>query len=162
MVAVDLVSDVVELANSMSTINAKIEAESIRFIKENKAGLIRRFASIEEYPPARRPVSVFMAGCPGAGKTEVSKNLIRVIKEKVIRIDADDIRKFLPQYNGKNTDDVQKASFIGVDKLLDHTLRNRQNFILDGTFSLKYQKAKSNIERAIRPEGCLDVVDKKL
>ena len=53
-----------------------------------------------------------MAGSPGAGKTEVSKAFAALLEElpaqgfdglgKVLRIDPDDYRAYLPGYTGSN------------------------------------------------------------
>ena len=128
-----------------------IGAKSIKYIKNNRVKLIEQFASLAKYPPDKNPIALYMAGCPGAGKTEFSKYLIQVIDtHTVVRIDADEIRSFIPYYTGDNSDQVNSACYIGVEKLLDHCLQNDQNYILDGTFSFKYKKAKQNIERALK------------
>ena len=44
--------------------------------KRNKNAIARRLTNTELYLPEENPVSVFMAGSPGAGKTESSKELI--------------------------------------------------------------------------------------
>ena len=47
-----------------------------------------------------------MAGSPGAGKTEYSKRFVDGVKKdtgaSIVRIDGDEIREILPQYNGSN------------------------------------------------------------
>ncbi|MBU6431262.1 MAG: zeta toxin family protein [Patescibacteria group bacterium] len=62
------------------------------FIKENIKLLINKFAEKTKYPPDDNPVSIFMSGAPGAGKTEFSKNLINIFEDmfspaKIVRID---------------------------------------------------------------------------
>jgi len=56
--------------------------KAVEHIKANKKELIERFASLSIFPIENIPVSVFMAGSPGAGKTEFSKNLIKSFEEK--------------------------------------------------------------------------------
>jgi glutaredoxin-related protein len=136
--------------------NEEIKAQAVVFAKKNKMRIAREFTNPLIYVPDIKPVSVFMAGSPGAGKTEYSKNLIEIIegnmKEgkqcRVIRIDADDIRSLIPGYTGKNSQLFQGAVSLIVEKIHDIVLHNRQNFILDGTFS-KYEKAKDNIIRSL-------------
>ena len=41
--------------------------------------------------PDENPTAIFMAGLPGAGKTEFSKALIDLLDSKVIRLDMDEI-----------------------------------------------------------------------
>lgn len=100
------------------------------------------------------PSIFFMAGSPGAGKTEFSKNFILDFKKRtndfsIARIDADDLRELCPQYCGSNSSDVQKAAVLGVNKLYDHCLKKKYNILLDGTFA-NFDYAKINIERALK------------
>ncbi|WP_296219518.1 zeta toxin family protein [Pseudomonas sp. UBA2684] len=53
-----------------------IEQRAIAFAKANRTRIARELANVKIYPGEDTPVSVFMAGSPGAGKTEVSKALI--------------------------------------------------------------------------------------
>ena len=116
--------------------------------------LIEKFASINIYPSVANPEAFFMAGSPGAGKTEYSKAFISALeakdsKRKIVRIDADEVRDSLPMYNHKNSDEVQGAAVRGVEKMLDHVLKNNQEFLLDATFAL-YDKSYTNIDRCLR------------
>ena len=131
----------------------KITEESILYIKHNKKLLCSKFASIEDFPPTNRPFSIFMAGSPGSGKTEFSTSFIKNFtnideKIKVVRIDADEIRKILPHFTGKNSYLVQPAAALGVEKLYDHVQDYKQNVIVDSTFA-DYKIAHSNVKRAI-------------
>jgi len=134
-----------------------IKKEAIDFVKnkENVRKLIQEFADIRKIAPDATPVSVFMAGSPGAGKTEFSKELINILwdnnKNLVARIDADEIRNKLPSYVGGNAYLFQGAVSIAVEKIHDSVLKNRQNFILDGTLS-NFEKAKDNIERSLKKD----------
>jgi predicted ABC-type ATPase len=131
-----------------------VAEEAKRFAKtpEFREKLVATFADPHIFPPEDRPLSIYMAGSPGAGKTEFSKQFIALFEEKfstkIVRIDADEIRALLPQYSGENSWQVQGAAAIGVEKLYDSVLRNRQHVILDGTLS-RYEKAKDNIRRSI-------------
>jgi len=130
----------------------EIRAAAIDFAKHNKKRLAEELTNKEIFKPDAMPVSVFMAGSPGAGKTEFSKNLILVIEKhkesRVIRIDPDDIRALLPGYTGNNSYLFQGAVSLVVEKIHDLALRQKQNFIFDGTFS-KYNKAIENINRSL-------------
>ncbi|MDP3042897.1 MAG: zeta toxin family protein [bacterium] len=118
------------------------------FIKKNKRLLFEKFASDKIYKPNEKPISLFMAGSPGAGKTEYSKRFIEKFNSDMIRIDADDIRQIIPQYNGANSDVVQGAASIAVDILYSHALKNKYNLLLDGTFA-KFDIVYRNVERSI-------------
>jgi predicted ABC-type ATPase len=129
-----------------------LTAESAKnFIKEHRRELLQNFASLEKFPPSESPpTTYFMAGSPGAGKTEFSKQILDLLPEEhIVRIDADEIKTFIPQYNKENSDVIQGAASLGVEKLYDHVLRNKQNALIDGTLA-NYEKAKKNIERSLR------------
>ncbi|MBI2458967.1 MAG: zeta toxin family protein [Parcubacteria group bacterium] len=129
-------------------INIKEAEEAKKFIKKNRKLLIEKFAKPDFYKSIVNPVTIFMAGSPGAGKTEFSKNLAKILDKKLVRIDADEIKEIMPQYNGKNSDVVQGASSIGVEKLYDHILAKKLEAIVDGTFS-KYDVSYKNVKRSL-------------
>jgi UDP-N-acetylglucosamine kinase len=93
-----------------------------------------------------------MAGSPGAGKTEYSKNLIASLennqKHRVIRIDGDEYRDYFENYKGTNSYLFQGAISKIINKVHDIALENKQSFILDGTLS-KYSQAAANIQRSL-------------
>lgn len=131
----------------------KISDDACAYVKAHKREIIARFAG-EAFPTAERPVSIFMAGSPGAGKTEFSKLLVQDLggthgSNAIIRIDGDEIRDLLPGYTGANAFLFQRAISIGVSKLHDDVLKKRKNFILDGTFSHIIQ-ARENVQRSLK------------
>ncbi|MDR3642461.1 MAG: zeta toxin family protein [Candidatus Doudnabacteria bacterium] len=127
----------------------QLSDSAYQYIKEHKFELVERFANPKIYKPEAQPVSLFMAGSPGAGKTEVSKRLIEVFDgSQPVRIDADDIRAIFPDYNGNNSHIFQRACTLGVNVLFDYVLHNNINAILDGTFA--YERAMENIERSLK------------
>ncbi|MCK5212144.1 zeta toxin family protein [Candidatus Parcubacteria bacterium] len=92
------------------------------------------FANSDKYRAFLSPVTIFMAGSPGAGKTEFSKNMIIKLNNKydypIVRIDADEIRELCPDYNGNNSHLFQGAVSTGVNKLYDHVLKKKYNVLL--------------------------------
>ncbi|MBA3047929.1 zeta toxin family protein [Patescibacteria group bacterium] len=129
--------------------NPLIDSERAKeFIKRNKNLLFEKFASGKIYKPNEKPISLFMAGSPGAGKTEYSKRFIEKFDSDMARIDADDIRGIIPQYNGANSYVVQGAASIAVDILYSYVLKNKYNLLLDGTFA-KFDIVYRNIGRSI-------------
>jgi hypothetical protein len=136
----------------------------------------RKEELIEKFVESQRPlhldvVSFFMAGSPGAGKTEFSRRFMPAIAEKLsflldkkdpklvknllskgvdiesidtifIRIDVDEIREFLSQYQKTdeargikgNSHVVQKAAGKGLDIIRDYCFRQHISFLHDGTF----------------------------
>lgn len=130
-----------------------IEVQAIKFIKTHKKDLCEKFASLSVYPPVDKPSAYFMAGSPGAGKTEFSKSFIAELEtkqpqRKIVRIDADEVRDFIPFYDKSNAYKVQRAAALGVEKILDQVLELDQDFLLDATFA-DYSKAYSNINRSL-------------
>ncbi|MCK9378677.1 MAG: zeta toxin family protein [Candidatus Moranbacteria bacterium] len=137
--------------------NTKIAEDAKAFIKKKKRDLIDKFADLEKFPPSEKPFSFFMAGSPGAGKTEFSKRLIEsMMPTPIVRIDADEIKEFIPQYTGKNSDIVQGAASIAVDNLNYYALKHNQNLIMDGTFA-HYGVARKNIMNCLNKKRQISV-----
>lgn len=135
-----------------------MKEEARQYIKDHKKELIEKFASLEKFPSNDDPFSLFMAGSPGAGKTEFSRKLVEILAKgsdafesiPIVRIDADEIKeKFLPHYDGKNSNVVQSAAILGVEKLYDFSIKNKQNILLDGTFS-SYDSSRKNIITSLK------------
>lgn len=122
-----------------------IADQAREWVRAHREEIIAHF--VAGIGPVDSPVSVFMVGSPGAGKTEFSKRLVGRFGKDVVRIDADEIRDMLPQYHGGNAYLFQRAISFGMDKLYDHVLDKGMNVVVDGTLR-NYEKAKSNIERS--------------
>lgn len=126
------------------------------YIKTHIPDLIEKFASLSTYPPVEKPVTIIMAGSPGAGKTEFSLGLQESFSEfynmapesKIALIDADEIRSFAPGYTGLNAHLFQRAAIKGLEKLVDHVFNYSQNAIIDGTFA-HFESSIKNIERSV-------------
>ncbi|MBI4093204.1 MAG: zeta toxin family protein [Candidatus Kerfeldbacteria bacterium] len=129
--------------------------EAERFVQDQWKFLKEKFASDSEYKSVPDPVSLFMAGSPGAGKTEVSKRLISKFQTKAVRIDADEVRDLLPGYNGTNSHIFQSAASMAVNNLFHHCLKRRKNLILDGTFA--YQNALGNVDESLRENRKVEI-----
>ena len=111
----------------------KIEAEAIEYIKSHKKEILERFCPADLCHSVDNPTSLFMAGSPGAGKTEISKSFMKRFEDIPVRIDADEIRSMCPGYVGTNAHLFQKAANKGVNTLYDHALHENINCIMDGT-----------------------------
>ncbi|VVM62712.1 hypothetical protein PS862_02983 [Pseudomonas fluorescens] len=116
----------------------------------------RQIADIAVYFSEEKPFTVFMAGSPGAGKTEVSKAIAEDLDERnlslqakrVLRIDPDDFRSLIPGYVGGNSYLFQRAVTKILEKVLDRAFEKRLSFILDGTMA-NFDVAKRNIDRVL-------------
>jgi UDP-N-acetylglucosamine kinase len=136
------------------------EAAAFEYAKSNKNIIARKLTNIEIYLPEKEPVSLFMAGSPGAGKTEASKELIETLtdgKNDIIRVDPDELRHEFAEYKGANSYVFQKGVSILVEKIHDLALKQKQSFLLDGTLS-RYEKAKQNIERSLKKKRTVQIL----
>lgn len=131
----------------------ELRAIAVAFAKKNKEVIAEELTDSSIYRPDEDPVSVFMAGSPGAGKTEFSKALLVLLENRtnhrILRIDSDDFRPLIPGYTGENSHIFHGAVSLIAEKVQDYALSNRQTFIFDGTFS-KYEKAEDNIRRSLK------------
>lgn len=129
-----------------------IREAAIEFAKKNKNRIAKELTNTAKYAPDSIPISVFMAGSPGAGKTEFSKSLIKILEGEnerhVIRIDGDEIRRFIPGYTGNNSHLFQGAISLIVERIHDYVLHQKQSFVFDSTFS-RYDKGAHNINRSL-------------
>lgn len=126
-----------------------ISDTALVWARANKKSFARALADPQKYPGEAQPVSVFMAGSPGAGKTEVAKALTALFRERVLHIDPDDFRSALPGYNGKNSWLFQAAVSVLLGKVLDLAFEQKQSFLLDGTLS-NMKTSTENVERAVK------------
>lgn len=130
----------------------RIENEAIAYAKQHRAEIAKKLTALDLHPPEANPVSVFMAGSPGAGKTETSQALLSAFEAndgfKILRIDPDELRHEFPAYTGGNAWLFQKAVARVVDRILDEAFKKEQSFLLDGTLS-SFKVADKNIQRAL-------------
>jgi predicted ABC-type ATPase len=108
---------------------------------------------IDHLPEEESAVSVFMAGSPGAGKTETARSIISQFKKEhgveVVHIENDELRKEFEDYKGLNSPLFQTPATLLVEAIHDRALKKKVSFLLDSTLS-SFEKAKSNIERSLR------------
>ena len=127
----------------------RIEQQAIKFAKKNRTAIANELTDRERFPPEDEPVAVFMAGSPGAGKTETSREFLQEVEAtNVIRLDPDELRHYFEQYTGDNSFLFQRAVSFIVERTLDNAFKRKQSFLLDGTLS-NYAIAEKNIIRAI-------------
>jgi len=144
----------------MSTFNLEEQAlydvaMSFAKAKKNKKRISKAY--VDGFSQEKEPVSVFMAGSPGAGKTEVSKGLINSFEGDVLRIDNDELRSEFEGYNGSNSHIFQDPATRLLEALHDRALKIGVSFILDTTLS-SYEKAKENIERSLKRKRSVMII----
>lgn len=138
----------------------RTEARAIEFAKAHRTRIARRLTAPEVYLPEDQPVSVFMAGSPGAGKTEASLELISQYERdgyRVLRVDPDELRSELPGYNGRNSWLFQRAVTKLVERIHDMAINQKQSFLLDGTLS-NHEVAQRNVARSLRRRRVVQVL----
>jgi len=126
---------------ALSDEEKRIQEQALAFAKANRRSIARRLTDTKTYAPEQNPVSVFMAGSPGAGKTEASIELITKLGTPLIRIDPDELRHECPGYGGANAYLFQPAVSVLVEKIHDMALEQNQSLVLDGTLS-NYDRAR--------------------
>ena len=94
------------------------EDDSLQYAKENKKEII---SSVIDGKEKKRKNCHFMAGSPGAGKTEAAQTLT-VLNSNLCVIDADKFR-IISGYVGNNSDEFQRGSSLLVDAALDLVLK---------------------------------------
>jgi adenylylsulfate kinase-like enzyme len=144
----------------VTTEEEKICEGAKEFAREHKKSIARELTDVSLFVPDEFPVSVFMAGSPGAGKTESSRNLIKAITSdagRVLRIDPDDLRPRFPGYTGANSRLFMAATSIIADKIQDFALSNRQSFVFDGTLS-NIARARENISRSLNKKRFVQIL----
>jgi UDP-N-acetylglucosamine kinase len=142
---------------SLTPLELELQENALAFARANKKVIAARFCDPDTYAPEQEPVSVFMAGSPGAGKTEASIELIEKIGTPVIRIDPDELRSECPGYRGDNAWLFQGAVSILVNRIHDLALEQSQSFLLDGTLS-NYEQAEKNINRSLRKKRTVQLL----
>lgn len=129
----------------------EIVKKAIAEAKAMKKALAK--SMIDHLPEEESAVSVFMAGSPGAGKTETAKSIISQFKREhsveVVHIENDELRKEFEDYKGLNSPLFQTPATLLVEAIHDRALKKKVSFLLDSTLS-SFEKAKSNIERSLK------------
>lgn len=130
-----------------------VSRDAVRYVRNNRLLIQDKIlGSIETNASDKGCIHLYMAGSPGAGKTEISKALVaelsQMVSGAIVRIDPDDIRMLLPGYKGENAHLFQNAVTIAVTHLLKQLYSIQVSFILDGTLAA-FDKAKHNIDQSL-------------
>ena len=118
-----------------------VRRNAIKFVRKNHKDIVSKIVT-NKYTPVEKPASFFMAGSPGAGKTELSIRFIEELnkeglKGNIVRIDADEIREKIPGYTGSNSNLFQGAASLAAEKVHDYALNNNINLLFDDVFIFK-------------------------
>lgn len=123
-------------------------SNSKSWARKNKRSFANKMITAAGVEPHDEPAAFFMAGLPGAGKTEFTLNIIQELGLKVVRIDMDEIATHIESYNPLKADAFREAASDMMNAVYDRTLHRRVDFIMDGTF--RSAKSLDNIQRALK------------
>lgn len=124
----------------------------LEYAKTNKARFIADIVK-GKHPETKRQ-AFFMAGSPGAGKSEVALELADNYDNHVV-IDADYFRTQFPDYNGRNSSLFQKGASWLVEQAFRYVIENGYSFILDATFAVL--SVDKNINRALKNKYTISI-----
>lgn len=126
------------------------KTDAIDWAKKHKKGFVRKLIRDAGVSKSNKPTAIFMAGLPGAGKTEFTKNLIAILGIKIIRLDMDEIASQIDTYTPQKADRFRAAASMLLSSTFDKVIHDGYDFIMDGTFGGK--SAIQNIERVLKRE----------
>lgn len=162
-----------------------IQDRAKRYIEDHKNELISKFV-LSKKPLRINALSFFMAGSPGAGKTEFTNNymiakldkndkgLQKILQSKninidefehlFVKIDVDEIRDFIPDYKKTDTSInqkgnahvVQSAANRGLDILRNFCFDNDISFLHDGTFG-NYKTMRELVKKSVSKQRAVHV-----
>lgn len=116
--------------------------------KNHQKEIVDRIISDAGLCPENEPMAIFMAGLPGAGKTELSNGFIKEMRTKPIRIDMDELATYIKGYQPEKADLFRASATRILNNLFDKTIKKHLPFIMDGTFGSKM--ALTNVERVLK------------
>lgn len=122
--------------------------EPLKWTKKHQKEVVNRIVSGANLEPSERPIAIFMAGLPGAGKTELSYGLMKQVLPAPIRIDMDELATMIEGYTPEKADEFRAAATRLLNALFDKVIKRRLDFIMDGTFGSS--KAMQNVERVLK------------
>lgn len=122
------------------------EAKEWVKVKENREKVVAQF--FKDFPPVNTKLAFFMAGIPGAGKTEFAENTIREASPALVPIEHDKLVEYIAGYKPENYYNYRKAGSRLVTEVLKQSLQNGYAFIFDGTLS--HVNGIRNIKKALK------------
>jgi predicted ABC-type ATPase len=132
------------------------EEEAKAWVKDktNQKKVIEEFFARDK--PRSAKVAFFMAGIPGAGKTEFTQNALKEVSSGLISIEHDELVEYIDGYKPENYYNFRKAGSALVTRIFDECLKNGYAFIFDGTLSS--ENGIRNINKCFKHEYSVVVV----
>lgn len=123
------------------------QEEAKRWVKDkaNQDKVVKSFFNTNK--PEKANYAIFMAGIPGAGKTEFADNTIR-LTPGLISIEHDQLVEYIDGYKPEDYYVYRTAGSALVTRLFDECLRNGYPFVFDGTLS--HPRGVDNINKTLK------------
>lgn len=124
------------------------EATSKKWVKdrENRSTILSKF--FDDFPHTDSKIAFFMAGIPGAGKTEFVEQVIRDSLPLLVPIEHDKLVEYIDGYQPENYYNYRKAGSTLVTEVFNTCLKNGYGFIFDGTLS--HENGIRNVQKALK------------
>ncbi len=133
--------------------------------KNNKQEIVEKLCNNAR--PASQNLGIFMAGSPGAGKTESAQNILKDLQElarsnpniqsaRLVHLEQDKIKAMIPGYTGSKAPLYQKPASRILASAYKYVVKNNLSFIHDTTFSNE-NIAKRNIETALKNKYLIQI-----
>lgn len=122
------------------------EAKKWAKVKANQSKVAEEF--FKKNKPTRAKVAYFMAGIPGAGKTEFTQNAIRESSPELISIEHDKLVEYIDEYKPESYYNYRKAGSILVTRIFEECLKNGYAFVFDGTLS--HENGARNVNKCLK------------
>lgn len=87
--------------------------------REKLHDAIRREVLNQKCVEQNRPIAILMGGLPGSGKSTWLEKNMQWVKNKFVKVDADEIRAKLPEYKGWNAGKTHQETIDIADSIID-------------------------------------------
>ena len=113
--------------------------------KDNQNKVVELFFKSKK--PTKGKLAIFMAGIPGAGKTEFTSNAIIEASPELISIEHDQLVEYITGYRPEAYYKYRKAGSTLVTRIFEDCLKNGYAFVFDGTLS--HENGIKNINKCL-------------
>lgn len=124
------------------------EEEAKRWVKDkaNQDKVAAKF--FKQHKTSKTKTAFFMAGIPGAGKTEFTQNTMREASPELIPIEHDQLVEYIEGYKPEAYYNYRKAGSRLVTRIFNDCLDNEYPFVFDGTLS--HENGIRNINKCLK------------
>ena len=104
--------------------------------------------TVDRFFDERTRVAIFMAGIPGAGKTELVRRMSHHLLGGIVVIEHDKLVELLPDYKPEAAYNYRPAGSKLVSAILKQVLKRKMSFLVDTTLSARV--GQTNIKQALK------------